>query len=244
LRERAKIGIVAAMEREVALLVKGWDVEEREHDGRRYKFFECDAAVLVCGGIGAAPARRATEAVIALYKPVAVESVGFAGALGQGAVGDVVVPNRVVDASDGSSFAIGAGQGTLITFSSIAGVEQKKKLAKAYGAEWVDMEAAAVARGAEARGVAFSVIKVVSDDHDFAMPEMSRFVDYAGRFQTVWFSLYAALRPWLWFSVVRLARNSRRASRALCRALSERIQDNTRLSGIDPKLHPMQTASK
>src|SRR5439155_1080990 len=66
---------------EVWPLVKQWSASEREFDGRQFRFFENARAVLVCGGIGAEAARRATEAIIRLYQPVAVESVGFAGAL-------------------------------------------------------------------------------------------------------------------------------------------------------------------
>jgi hypothetical protein len=65
----AKIAMVAALEREVRPLVKGWRRVEREYLDRRFKFFESGQAVLVCGGIGAETARRATEAVIALYRP-------------------------------------------------------------------------------------------------------------------------------------------------------------------------------
>ncbi len=76
-----KLAIVAALEREVWPLVNDWKVSEREYEGKKFKFFENEGTVLVCGGIRAQAARRATEAVIALYKPSKIESVGFAGAL-------------------------------------------------------------------------------------------------------------------------------------------------------------------
>ena len=87
--------MVAALEREVRLLVKRWRRIEREHEGRSFTFFESGQAVLVCGGIGAEAARRATEAVIALYQPELVLSVGFAGALDPGLkVGEIFSPSR------------------------------------------------------------------------------------------------------------------------------------------------------
>src|SRR5712691_5942124 len=153
---RRKIALVAALEREVWPLVKHWSASEREFDGRQFKFFENERAVLVCGGIGAEAARRACEAMIALYQPVLVISAGFAGALSADShVGDVFVPRRVVDASDGSVVETGMGHGSLVTFAGVAGVAGKKKLAQAYGAQAVDMEAAAVARAARARGTRF-----------------------------------------------------------------------------------------
>jgi nucleoside phosphorylase len=55
-------------------------------------------------GIGSQAARRAAEAVIALYAPKVVYSAGFAGALDPGLkVGDILQPLRVVNAGDGSS---------------------------------------------------------------------------------------------------------------------------------------------
>jgi hypothetical protein len=78
------------------------------------------------------------------------------------------------------------------------------------------MEAAAVARAAEARRVLFAVVKVISDEFDFTLPDMDRFVDSDGRFLESRFGLFAAIRPWIWPQVVRLATNSKRASRVLC----------------------------
>jgi hypothetical protein len=78
------------------------------------------------------------------------------------------------------------------------------------------MEAAAVSRAAEARGVRFGVVKVISDEFDFNLPSMEQFVDGNGQFLEMRFAGFAALRPWLWPQVVRLARNSNRASRVLC----------------------------
>src|SRR5690349_20962155 len=52
--------IVAAMEREVHALVKYWRIQEKEHSGRQFRFFENEQTVVVCGGIGSVAARRAT----------------------------------------------------------------------------------------------------------------------------------------------------------------------------------------
>ena len=217
----SRVAIVAALEREVRSLVKSWRVSEREVDGRHFRFFEKDDVVLVCGGIGSQAARRAAEAVIALYAPAVVYSAGFAGALDPGLkVGDILQPRRVVNAGDGSSVTLGGGEGVLVSFGSVASPEQKAKLRDSFAAQAVDMEASAVARAAEVRGVKFAVVKVISDEFDFSFssifPSMEHFVDANGLFLEGRFAWFAALRPWLWPRVARLARNSRRASRALC----------------------------
>jgi len=146
-----------------------------------------------------------------------VYSAGFAGALDPSLkVGDVVQPRRVVNASDGSSLTLDRGEGVLVSFGSVANPAQKASLRDSFQAQAVDMEAAAVARAVEARGAEFAVVKVISDEFDFDFPAMEWFVDSNGRFLETRFAWYVAIRPWLWPKVARLARNSRRASLALC----------------------------
>lgn len=215
----SRVAIVAALEREVRPLMrdKDWRVVERDVNGRRFRFFEKDDVVVVCGGIGAEAARRAAEAVIASYAPKLIYSAGFAGALDPGLkVGNLLRPQRVVNAGDGSSVNLDDGDGVLVSFGSVATPEQKARLRDSFGAQAVDMEAAAVARAAEVRGMEFAVVKVISDEVDFKFPSTERFVDSDGQFQEGRFALYAALRPWLWSQVLTLARNSGRASNVLC----------------------------
>jgi len=214
------IAIVAAMEREVAPLIRGWKVRTMEHGGRRYRLFENGEAAVVCGGIGAEAARRATEAVIREVKPVRVISVGFAGALdGSLEVGRVLEPRMVINAADGVRTEVGSGEGILVSSATVADKEQKVRLGKTYGALAVDMEAAAVAQGAVARGVEFGALKAISDAADFSLPAMDRFVASDGSFHSARFACHVALRPWLWGTTIALARNSSKASRALCGAL-------------------------
>ena len=215
--DMSRVAIVAALEREVRPLVKHWRVSGKEHGGRRFRFFEKNELVLVCGGIGADAARRAAEAVIVLYGPNVVYSAGYAGALDPRLkVGAIIRAARVVNAGDGSSAQIAGGDGVLVSYLAVATPAQKVKLRESYQAQAVDMEAAAVARAAEARGVRFSALKVISDESDFEFPPTDRFVDSAGRLHEMRFAWFAAVRPWLWLPVIRLARNSGRASRILC----------------------------
>jgi len=208
------------MEREVRPLIRSWKVRMIEHSGRRYRLFEKADAALICGGIGAEAARRATEAVIREVNPARVISVGFAGALdGSLQVGQVLEPRTVINAADGVRTEVGSGAGILVSSATVAGKEQKVRLHEAYGASAVDMEAAAVAQGAEARGVECGALKAISDDADFDLPALDRFVAHDGSFRFVSFACHVALRPWLWKSTMALARNGSKASHALCGAL-------------------------
>ena len=233
-----KVAIVAALEREIRPLVKNWRLVEREHEGKRFKFLEDGSkVVLVCGGIGPQAARRATEAVIALYQPGIVQSVGFAGALEPALrVGDILSPARVIDAGDGSSVIIDSGSGVLLTFTSIVTVGQKAKLAEAYGAQAIDMEASAVAKSARCHRVHFAVTKVISDEFDFAMPAMDRFVSSDGQFHSGRFLGFVGVRPWLWAKVIRLARRSHKAARTLCHELHRQGMQLERTAELDSSL--------
>ena len=237
-----KIAFVAALEREVKPLVRKWRVVERENEGHQYKFFENEGAVLVCAGIGAEPARRATAAVISLYAPHTVWSVGFAGALDPALkIGDSLQPQRVIDAGDSSSTTISGGSGTLVSCAAIANPEQKSSLRRAYGAEALDMEAAAVARGALARNTDFAVYKVISDESNFELPQLERFIRN-GQFREAAYVAYVAIRPWLWPRTLRLARNTAKASKVLCRWLAEYIAPAESLENKPAEVHPRKRA--
>ena len=235
-----KVAIVAALQREVSGLTRNWSRVEQRHDGRSFVFFERDDMVVVCGGIGLEAARRAAEAVIGLYHPALLQSVGFAGALDSSLqVGDIFMPTVVIDSRDSSRVEVEIDGATapqqrsssLVTFMDVAGMQQKASLAKSYGAQAVDMEAAGVAAAARAHGIAFAATKVISDELTFEMPHMARFFDARGQFRTASFAAFVALRPTLWRRVAQLARNSRKAARALGEHLERYRQELSRASG-------------
>jgi nucleoside phosphorylase len=103
----------------------------------------------------------------------------------------------------------------LVTASEIAGAPSKANLAERYHAQVVDMEAAGVARVAQECKTGFRCVKAISDEFDFPMPPLNRFVDSHGNFKTGSFGAWAALRPHYWLRVVQLSRNSGQAVRAL-----------------------------
>ena len=234
----SKVAIIAALEREISPFVKDWTSTTREYDGYKFKFFEKESTVVVCGGVGAEAARRAAEAVVNLYHPSMVISAGFAGALDPTMqVGDILTPRHVIDASDASRTDAGVGEGVLITFDTIADVEQKARFATAFGAHAIDMEAAAVARSAQAHGVKFLACKVISDSSDSALPPLERFIDRDGRFQFFRFIMHIAVRPWRWAAVRRLARDSMKAAKSLGFALEKHSRGAAQAQETEVQLH-------
>jgi adenosylhomocysteine nucleosidase len=237
-----KIAIVAALEREVHPLVRQWPTTTVEYGGRQFTFFESDYAVVVCSGLGSEAGRRAAEAIIVRYSPEIIVSAGIAGALvPELKVGETIFPATVIDAQDSSRHetAIKAsavsntalGRTVLASSPQIAGTKQKQQLAKSYGAHAVDMEGAAVARAAQIHNLRFLAIKAISDEYDFELPDLQKFVR-GSEFRTARFVLHAAVRPWLWLGVIRLGRNTRVASENLCAWLRESALTNTIVSGF------------
>jgi adenosylhomocysteine nucleosidase len=83
------------------------------------------------------------------------------------------------------------------------------------------MEAAGVARAARERNTGFLCVKSISDEFDFSVPRLDRFVDGEGNFKTGSFAAWTALRPQHWPKVLELSRNSARALRALAAWLDQ-----------------------
>src|SRR5579884_2172232 len=242
--EPKKIAIITALSREVWPLIKNWREMKTSYEGREFTFYESDYAVAVCGGIGGEHARRAAEAIIGTYCPQVLISAGIAGALVPDLhVGDTVFPTTVIDVKDGSRHETAIrnspmaktslGRTVTVTYPEIASAAQKRQLAKSYIAQVVDMEGAAVARAADIHNLPFIAIKTVSDEMDFEIHELNRFVRN-GQFDSKSLVFYLLPRPWLWLKMVRLARNTRVASDNLCAWLRESALTNTIVpSGIE-----------
>jgi adenosylhomocysteine nucleosidase len=232
----SKIAIIAAMEREISPLVRGWQKATLSSGAREFNLFERDGVLAVVSGIGCKNAELAARVVVSQYQPTLLISVGLAGALIRSLkVGSVFTPNVVMDATDGAEYRCTAdgnhvSGGVLVSSGEIAGAEDKRELVNRFHGLVVDMEAAGVARVAQQEQIGFRCIKAISDESDFAMPPMRGFLSSSGEFQNGKFALWAALRPWQWTTIVALARNSKRAIKALCDRLRKDLD-----SGLQSK---------
>ena len=218
----SKVVIIAAMERELAPLVRGWKRAILASGDKKLTLFESDGVLAVIAGIGCKNAEKAARAVVAQYRPALLISMGLAGALIRSLkAGSVFTPSVVVDAADGAEYRCVAdgnhvSGGVLVTSAEIAGVEAKRELVTRFHGLVVDMEAAGVAKVAQQEQIGFRCVKAISDEANFAMPPMSKFVASDGSFQSGRFAAWAVVRPWQWTKVAALASNSRRATVALC----------------------------
>jgi nucleoside phosphorylase len=222
-----KVLIIAALPRELHLLVKGWAHRTISTQNREVQIWESDHALAACAGIGGVSARIATDAA---YKAASCEtrliiSAGLAGALTPDLkVADIVQPATIADGVDGLSITTAHGTGTLLTSGALVGKSEKQALARSEALA-VDMEAFAVADVARIHGVPCIAIKSISDTLDQSLPPLGRFISAEGRFQTGRFVLWTLLRPWCWLSVIQLGRNSEAALRTLTQALENTIRN-------------------
>ncbi len=218
----SKLAIVAALMREVADFVSGWQRTDVPTSMRNVRLYEQGNVIVAIGGIGAVSARAAADAAYKHANGAISQfvSAGLAGALTpEWQVGDVFRPATIIDEADDLSIPTSGGAGTLITAGTIADEHVKRIFAAKHIAQAVDMEAYAVADVARIYNVPFTAIKVISDELAFPMPPLGRFVTDRGDFRTGAFTAYAALRPRLWPAVIRLGSNTARATAVLSREL-------------------------
>ncbi|MDE3188884.1 MAG: nucleoside phosphorylase [Acidobacteriota bacterium] len=223
-----RVAVVAAIAGELEPLVKGWQHESRNGvDLWRWRHDEGEW-VAACAGAGVAAATRAI-AEIEKNGPVSFfVSTGWAGALrAEIEPGRVYNVSGVIDARTGERFRVAAGpEGPwLVTSPVVAGEAEKSRLASAYNADLVDMEAAAVARLAGIRAVPFYCIKGISDGFADQLPDFNRFLSPSGQFRLARFVVFALLRPWLWFALARMNENSRKASRGIAESLFDFLDE-------------------
>jgi adenosylhomocysteine nucleosidase len=213
--------IIAALPREIKQLVRGW--QEHKLPGKVVVYTN-DFAVAACAGMGSARVTLAVQAAMSIKPATTLLSVGLAGACDPSLhVGEIVRAGVVVDTQSGERFYDSQFKQVLVSAPTIASVNEKQRLYASYHASAVDMEAATVARIAQARNLSFQAIKVISDDAVFELQELARFATQDGQFREAAFAAYLMTRPHLWSKLFQLAGNSKRALHALTTELETQL---------------------
>jgi len=221
-----RTAIIAAMAGELKPLVRGWK-RERVNGVDVWKHRDDNLYVAACAGVGQAAATRAFAAVERDAPVDLLFSYGWAGALRADlAVGTAWNMAGIIDARTGERFRCdaGAGEEWLVTSPVVANAAEKRRLAAAYGAGLVDMEAAASARLAQMRGIPFYSIKGVSDGVGARLPDFNRFIGDDGGFRLGSLVLFALLRPKYWPELIRMGENSSKASEEMAKAFREFLE--------------------
>ena len=213
-----RVAIIAALPGELKPLVRGWPSSTRGNIHFWAQRNEEEEWIAACAGAGQPAATRAFAAIEDGGPIDLVFSIGWVGALHPNiAPGTAHNAAGVIDARTGERFRCDAGAGPhwLVTSPIVANEAEKQRLASAYNAGLVDMEAAAIARLAQMRGIPFYCIKGVSDGFHDKLPDFNRFIRPDGQFDLTAMVLFAILRPWHWPSLIRMGENSRQASQSL-----------------------------
>jgi adenosylhomocysteine nucleosidase len=224
-----RTAIIVAMDREILPLVGSWTRAEISYNGQSFPAYTHDDLTVVVSGIGSSRAELGARAAMEKYRPETLISAGLAGALIRSLkVGNVVLPSLIVDAGTAGEYRCDTVDdlmtgGVLVTAGEIADARSKATLVEKFHGLLVDMEAAGVARVAREHGVKLRCVKAVSDEFDFPMLPVGRFIDHEGNMQAGRFILWTALRPQYWGPTVRLARNSRWAIQALAQWLRKNL---------------------
>ena len=251
----SRVAIIAAMAGELKPLVRGWWHERCDGvDVWRWKFDEGEW-VAACSGAGVSAATRAFAAAEKDGPLSVVISIGWVGALTEALeTGRAYLVAGVIDVRTGERFEalslsqtsnglsdpthrdesamngaqtgnVGQSDVLLVTSPIVADEAEKRRLAAAYGADMVDMEASAVARLAQMRGIPFYSIKGVSDGLTDKLPDFNRFIRPDGRFDMTGMILFSILRPWYWPSLVRMGENSNKASQSMREAVLDFLDE-------------------
>jgi adenosylhomocysteine nucleosidase len=213
--------IIAALPREVKHLVRGW----QEHRlPNKTILYTTDFAVVACAGMGPARATLAVQAAMAMKPVTVLLSVGLAGACDPSLrIGDIVHAGVVVDTQSGERYSNSQFEQVLVSTPTIASIKEKQRLYESYRASAVDMEAATVARLAQACNLPFQAIKAISDDATFELQELARFATQDGQFREAAFAAYSVAQPHLWSKLFRLAGNSKLALQSLTTELESQL---------------------
>ena len=214
------VAVIAAMPVELAPLLG----QTQAQSVNGVELFELPSALIAVGGIGETFARRAAEVAVEQVQPKRLLSAGIVGAISPKLkVGDVGHIREVVDVATGVRYpTAGGGEWVLATSQDVSDAAEKLELLTRFGADVVDMEAAAVAQVAKQRGLEFASVKAVSDDATFDMPPLNRFIE-AGKFDTRRFLVYVALHPKWWGTLGTIKKNSEIATEHLCEAVKHLI---------------------
>src|SRR5208282_1504551 len=138
--EGVEFGFVAALEREVSVVVRGWSRSDVRAPHALHRIYRTANAAAVCAGTGSARAYSASRLLIEKCSPRVLVSIGFAGAcVAELQPGSIVVPAVLLEEATGKSFPCAFGRGCLATLDRVAGKGLKQCAAERFGALAVDM---------------------------------------------------------------------------------------------------------
>jgi adenosylhomocysteine nucleosidase len=177
---RVRVGVLAPMKSELRPVVRAFSLQPSQLNGVTVHTGVVGNAEVVATttGIGTALATSATERLLGLAEFDRVMVVGIAGGVGPSVdIGDIVIPEVVVDGPSGTEYRPAPidgppPRGSIVTSDDF--IVDPDKLARliANGVIAVDMETGSVAAVCAQRGVAWSAVRAISDRAEDGDEEM------------------------------------------------------------------------
>ena len=169
--EIENVAFICAMPMELAPLTRKLELVEDDIDGIRVQRGSIGArpVVAIVTGMGPALAREGTTQLLDAMPIAHVVSVGITGAVeNETPIGTLILPEAVVDSLTGREFRpaqLGAGKpaGKMWTTDGLTTNLDEVARLRGRGVVSLDMETAAIAECCEAKGVPWSVFRVISD---------------------------------------------------------------------------------
>jgi adenosylhomocysteine nucleosidase len=171
------------------------------------------------------------------YRPQRLIFAGFAGALTEPLqVGDIVVADEVIDRHGRSFRTTWPGdaadtsawhRGKLLTVDELTATpEDRRRLAEEHQAIAVEMESAVFASRCTQAGIPFGCVRAISDEAATTLsPALMTML--SGGSVSPWRALLAlGRRPWMLPELLRLARDTRKASEQLGNALESLLKSS------------------
>ncbi len=195
--------------------------------------------ITVVTGIGAANAESALNHVLEWYRPEAIVSIGFGGALYKNAgIGDLVWASRVffvtengmdtMELSDSADIIdkLSMRRGSIITLDhQMKKSELNKVLPPGLTFPVCDMETFPLARGSVQKGLHFFAIRSITDRAEEDIPlELFSVCDDSGRYRLSQASRLLFSKPKLIPDSIKFARRATRASKYLSHAVRSLLE--------------------
>lgn len=185
---RVRVGVLAPMKIELRAVVKAFSLQPAQINGVAVHTGAVGNAEIVATptGIGTALAISATERLLGLGEFDRVMVVGVAGSVGPSlGIGDVVIPEVVVDGNTGSEYRPAsidgrAPRGSIHTSDDFIVDPDRLSQLIAKGVIAVDMETGSVAAVCAQRGIAWSTVRAISDRAEDGDDEMLTMADSDG----------------------------------------------------------------